>query len=194
MRIVHEEALQLNRLVDTVFDFAQLESGEAAFTLIDGDAAGLVQASCERMRERAVTRGITLECACEPDLPNVSIDAARFSHVVDHLLDNALKFTPRDGRIRVTASAERAGVCIRVEDSGPGIAGTERVTLFEKFNQLGDHLTQKVAGTGLGLATTKAIVTRMGGTIRCEPSPLGGAAFVVALPEAERIDAGAERP
>ncbi len=192
VRIVHEESLQLNRLVDTVFDYAQLESGEAQFTMVERDVADLVQASCARVRERATTRGVTLRGTVPAGLPIVSVDVARFSNVLDHLLDNALKFTPRDGTILVTA-AGGAGLSICIEDSGPGIAAAERDSVFEKFNQLGDHLTEKATGTGLGLATTKVIVQRMGGTIRCDASSLGGAALVVALPAVEPVGGPAPR-
>ena len=79
-------------------------------------------------------------------------------------------------------SITRAPAGIRVEDSGPGVPAGDRRAVFEKFHQLHDHLTDKPQGTGLGLATSRAIVARMGGLIWCEDSPLGGAGFVVLLP------------
>jgi signal transduction histidine kinase len=185
VRIVHEESLQLSRVVDTVFDYAQLESGEAVFDVVACEPDALVEAACQRARNRAATAGLDLRCEVADGLPPVAADALRFGHALDHLLDNALKFTPRGGRVAVRAAIDPAGVSFRVDDSGPGIAAAERASVFEKFHQLGNHLTGEVAGPGLGLATTKAIVARLGGTIRCELSDLGGAAFVAVLPAAQ---------
>jgi len=190
VRIVHEEALQLSRVVDTVFDFAQLESGEAVFDVVACEPSSLVDAACQRARNRAVAAGLDLRCEVADGLPHVAADPVRFGHALDHLIDNALKFTPPGGRVAVRAAADPAGVSIRVDDSGPGIAAGERASVFEKFHQLGNHLTCEVAGPGLGLATTKAIVARLGGTIRCELSDLGGAAFIAVLPAAVRTAAG----
>ena len=75
--------------------------------------------------------------------------------------------------------ATRAGNC--ASSSGPGVPPNDRATVFEKFSQLRDHLTEKLPGTGLNLATSRAIVACLGGLIWCEDSPLGGAGFVVLL-------------
>jgi signal transduction histidine kinase len=71
---------------------------------------------------------------------------------------------------------------LRIEDTGPGIQPDDRQAVFEKFNQLPDQLTEKPSGTGIGLATSRAIVARFGGLIWCEDSSMGGASFVVLLP------------
>jgi signal transduction histidine kinase len=102
--------------------------------------------------------------------------------VVTSLLDNAVKFTPEGGSVRLSLCARDEGWELRIEDSGPGVPPDHRSVVFEKFSQLKDHLTEKPAGTGLGLATSRAIVARFGGLIWCEDSPFGGAAFVVLLP------------
>lgn len=182
VQIVHEESLQLSRLVDTVFDYAQLESGEAVFHLVTCDVAPLIREGNQRIAEAAAVRGITVLCEIEQPLPPVRVDPARFLRVVGNLLDNAIKFTPHEGVVQLTVTVERGHVRLCVDDSGPGIASSDRDAVFEKFHQLGDHLTSKVAGAGLGLATTKVIVERMGGRIRCEEAAIGGARFVVELP------------
>lgn len=181
VRVIHEEGLQLSRLVDGMFDFLQLESGEAVFQHDPLDASAVVHGVVRHFASAAESRGITLEVT-ENDVPELHGDRARFEQVVRHLLDNALKFTPPGGTIRVVAGCRDEGFELRIEDSGPGVPVSDRRLVFEKFHQLRDHLTDKPSGTGLGLATSRAIVGRFGGLIWCEDSALGGAAFVVLLP------------
>lgn len=183
VRVIHEEGLQLSRLVDGMFDFLQLESGEAPFALDDVDGADIVGAAVVRYRSIAAARGIDVQYSTASP-PRLVGERARLAQIVGHLLDNAVKFTPSGGRVVVTLGCRDEAWELRVEDSGPGVPPADRNAVFEKFHQLRDHLTDKPTGTGLGLATSRAIVTRFGGLIWCEDSPLGGAAFVVLLPAA----------
>ncbi|MBM4063120.1 MAG: PAS domain-containing protein [Planctomycetes bacterium] len=182
VRVIHEEGLQLSRLVDGMFDYLQLESGEALFRNEEHDGAAVVRQVLRHFGEAAAARAITMEHVERSELPRLLGDAGRLAQVVRNLLDNALKFTPPKGRVRVAVGCRDEGWELRVEDSGPGVPPGDRRAVFEKFNQLCDHLTDKPSGTGLGLATSRAIVTRLGGLIWCEDSSLGGAAFVVMLP------------
>ena len=102
--------------------------------------------------------------------------------VIRHLLDNAIKFSPENGHVRISVTARDEGFELRIEDNGPGVAPMDRDAVFEKFNQLPNQLTEKPSGTGIGLATSRAIVARFGGLIWCEDSETGGACFVVLLP------------
>ncbi|MFY9341685.1 MAG: PAS domain-containing sensor histidine kinase [Planctomycetota bacterium] len=182
IQIVHQESTQLSRLIDGMFDFLQLESGEAAFANEPMDGESVVRAVTERFRAPAAERRIELELALDPAAPKLLGDRVRLEQVVTHLLDNAIKFTPEDRRVRIALGPRDDGWELRIEDSGPGVPRDDRAAVFEKFHQLADPLTDKRPGTGLGLATSRAIVARFGGLIWCEDSPLGGAAFVVLLP------------
>jgi signal transduction histidine kinase len=181
VRVIHEEGLQLSRLVDGMFDFLQLESGEAQFAHDEIDGGEVVREACARYRPIAEQRNIDVQCSIG-DAPRLVGDHRRLVQVVGHLLDNAVKFTPADGRVVVALGCRDDGWELRIDDSGPGVPPGDRNAVFEKFHQLRDHLTDKPNGTGLGLATSRAIVARFGGLIWCEDSPLGGAAFVVLLP------------
>ena len=182
VRVVHEEGLQLNRLVDGMFDYLQLESGEAQFASDVVDGASIVAKCVEQAETTARARGIDLQLQANGDAPQLLGDERRLEQVVVSLLDNATKFTPAGGKVRVSLGARDEGWELRIEDSGPGVPPGDRRAVFEKFHQLRDHLTDKPSGTGLGLATSRAIVARLGGLIWCEDSPLGGAGFVVLLP------------
>ncbi len=201
VRIVHEEGVRLSRLVDGLFDYLQLENGTAIFRCAPCSAVEVARTAVQDQTPRAEAAGIGLRWVVEGSPPDVSADARRLRQTLDQLLDNAIKFTPKGGRIRVTV-AERDGACvIRVDDSGHGVPPTRRGVVFDRFQQLGRAGDGKPAGIGIGLATCRAIVRRLGGVIRCEESPLGGACFMVELPRngaeplrAERARAFAEGP
>ncbi|MBL9077848.1 MAG: PAS domain-containing sensor histidine kinase [Planctomycetes bacterium] len=182
VRVIHEEGLHLSRLVDAMFDFLQLESGEAVFALEDVDGAEVVRDVVRAHAVAAVSRRIDLQFVEGEAVPSLVADRARLRQVARALIDNALKFTPSGGQVNVTVAGREESWELRVEDSGPGVPPRDRSAVFDKFHQLPDHLTDKPTGTGLGLATARAVVARLGGLIWCEDAALGGACFVVRLP------------
>lgn len=182
VRIINEEGVELSDLVDGMFDFLQLESGEAVFTNEPLNGADAVAQVVEARRSKAEPRGITVTFDAEDSAPVLLADRMRLQQVTRHLLDNAIKFSPDGGKVRVTVGGREEGWELRIEDTGPGIQPDDRQAVFEKFNQLPDQLTEKPSGTGIGLATSRAIVARFGGLIWCEDSSMGGASFVVLLP------------
>jgi len=123
--------------------------------------------------------GSELGLSLQPEVPNVSVDRLRIQHVVFTLVQNALEAqhdygTPPQVRIQITG--DRYGVCIAVEDHGPGVPDTARENLFRPF------FTTKPSGTGLGLASSRAIIETHEGTIGFENLPAGGARFWFRLP------------
>lgn len=182
VRVIHEEGVELSDLVDGMFDFLQLESGEAQFKSDEFDGVPIVRSMVERRMDKANERGIDLQLVIGDSVPRLVADRTRLEQVVRHLLDNATKFTPNNGAVRVSLNGRDEGWELRIEDDGPGVPEDDRHAVFEKFSQLADHLTEKPSGTGLGLATSRAIVARFGGLIWCEDSEMGGASFVVLLP------------
>lgn len=182
VRIINEEGVELSDLVDGMFDFLQLESGEAVFENEPLDGAKVVADVVEQRQSKARPRDITVAFQAEDSAPVLLADRSRLQQVTRHLLDNAIKFSPKGGEVHVTVSGREEGWELRIEDTGPGVPEDDRQAVFEKFNQLPDQLTDKPSGTGIGLATSRAIVARFGGLIWCEDSPMGGASFVVLLP------------
>lgn len=182
VRVIHEESIQLSTLVDAMFDFLQLESGDAQFTIRAIDAPAIVEEVAAAFGQAIASREIELELATGRVEGQALADRTRFAQVCRHLIDNAIKFTPVGGHLRVACGEHEGAFELRVEDSGPGIPLMDRNTVFEQFTQLADHLTAKPEGAGLGLAVCRSIVERCGGAIWCEDSEAGGAAFVVRLP------------
>jgi len=180
--VINEEGIRLSSLVDGMFDFLQLESGEASFENVSLSGAQIVRDVVAGRHTEADSRSITVDLEVADGVPNLFVDPRRLGQVVRNLLDNAIKFTPDAGRVAVAVCARDGLWEMRIDDTGPGVPLASRDAVFEKFNQLPDQLTKKPSGTGIGLATSRAIVARFGGLIWCEDSSMGGASFVVLLP------------
>ena len=118
------------------------------------------------------------------DLPPVAVDAVRLGHALDNLLDNALTYTERSGRITLAASAAPEGVALIVADTGCGIPPEHLAHVFEKFFRVPGQ--KRGSGSGLGLAIVQEIVTAHGGTITCSSEPGVGTTFRLTLPTARQ--------
>jgi signal transduction histidine kinase len=180
--VIHDQGVELSEVVDAMFDFLQLESGEAEFVNEPMDGVRSVQKVVEKRRARASARGIELSLEVEDGAPQLCADRRRVEQVVRQLLDNAIKFSPEGSTVWVKVRGRDGGFEVVVEDAGRGIDPEDRDAVFEKFNQLSEKLTDKPSGTGIGLAASRAIITRLGGLIWCEDAEGGGARFVMLLP------------
>ena len=147
---------------------------------VPDDLAALARTTLERFRPRADAKRIILELASSDALPPVPCDPDRIVQVLANLLDNALKFTPEGGRVRVELAHEDGSVVVRVHDTGPGIPSDEIDRVFERFFK-GDR-ARSSAGSGLGLAIVKHLVQLHGGRVWAANAPGGGAVVGFALP------------
>ena len=176
-------AEHLARLIDDVLllttaEIDQLQMYPARIALPEYAAEVL-----EPLRRQAEAKGLRFELDAPADLPSMQVDPERLRQVLWALVTNAIKFTAR-GQVRVQVRDDGAGVEIRVEDSGPGIAEEDRARIFEVFEQVCDdaRTDSMTRGTGLGLTIARRLAERMGGSLRLEQPEVGGSAFVVWLP------------
>lgn len=184
VEIIHSESERLTRLIEEVLDISKIETGQIMVNRATIDVGGVIEESADAYRAMLEARGLDLEVAVADALPAVDADAPRLRQVVGKLLDNAAKFTPPGGRIRLTAEDLDEAVLVSVSDSGCGIAPENHERIFEKFHQIGDVMTQKPRGAGLGLAICRELVQVHGGRIWVESALGQGATFKVALPAA----------
>lgn len=179
--IIGKESQRLRELVDDIFQHSRLQRGEIEWSVEDVDISELLDVAAGQIRAVLEPRRIELEVAAT-DSGSVDCDRAALLQVLSRLLDNAGKFTPDGGRIRLSATALENDVEIAIDDSGRGIDEADREVVFERFRQMGDHMTDKPTGSGLGLPISRALVDGMHGALWCEASDLGGAKFRVVLP------------
>ncbi len=168
----------LGRLVDSILTASRLEAGVFSVDPKPVALGDVVAPTIEVFRALAARRKVALEVDALPAV-TVLADVARMRQVLDNLVSNALKFTPRGGRVRVSAADEGARVRLHVDDSGSGVPAGERAVIFDRYRQGASGRTR--GGSGLGLAIAAGIVGAHGGEIRCDDSPLGGARFSFTL-------------
>ena len=190
LTIISEEADRLQRLVSNLLDMSRLEAG----TLIIRRDAYQLQDIISRALRGVPHTDHVLQIEVPDDLPPVYVDAARIEVVLRNLIENAQKYTPPGGIIRVRASLSNGEVVVRVEDRGPGIPPEHREHIFDRFYRMPGV---RAGGAGLGLAICKGFVQAHGGRIWVEDNPEGGAVFVFTLPihprRGERADATEHR-
>ncbi len=172
-------------LVSDILDIARLESGSMPIKPARIDVRKLLDVTAEQMAPLARQSNIDIQVTAPKDLPPVTLDAALIGRVLSNLLDNALKFTPKGGRVDLWSSSGPNGspeqLWIGVSDTGPGIPADMQQRLFEKFSQLDSPLSRR-AGTGLGLHYCKLAVEAHHGKIWFENREQQGSTFVIQLP------------
>ncbi len=180
--VIRRQATRMNRLLDNLLDVARIEGGNLPLDPEPIDAAVLMKEVASDFALQAGAAEVTFDLDLPTDLPPLPGDRARLTQAISNLVSNALKFTPRGGRARL--SAARAGEVMRlqVSDSGCGIEAAALETVFEPFWQANTQRT----GVGLGLHIVRGIVERHGGAVRASSAPGAGATFVIELPLAPR--------
>jgi len=182
IRRVQLSVQQITSLVTALLDLGRIESGldNAKEHTSLGVLAGY---AVDSLRGAAEVKGLTLETDLPLDLPAVYGVPVRLRQVVSNLLENAIKYTPSGGRVRVEATAEAGQVVLRVIDSGVGIPPADQPYLFDKFFRAG-NVPAEVAGAGLGLSIVRSIVESHNGRIWVDSKLNEGTTFVVVLPAA----------
>ncbi len=177
------------QLVEDLLDVSRIVSGKLTIDDVLVDIAQAVDGVVESMRPMAADKGIELLADVER-VGDVRGDPARMRQVVTNLLGNAVKFTPKGGRVKVTLHRVGGSAELRVEDSGQGIEKPFLPHVFERFRQADGSKARRHGGLGLGLAIVDHLVALHGGTVRAESEGPGrGATFVVQIPLSEEVSA-----
>jgi signal transduction histidine kinase len=172
----------LLQLVNDVLDISKVEAGRMDLAYELTPIGAIVDVVRSVIQAVAAKKGINLEVSVPPDLPPVSIDPGRIKQVLYNLISNAIKFTPRGGLVRLSASAEGGSLVVRVSDTGIGISHEDLPRLFREFEQLPQPGGVRPEGTGLGLALTKRLVELHGGRVEVDSTLGQGSTFSVHLP------------
>ena len=177
------EVDRLVQMVTELLELSRLESGQAPLAREPVDVGRMLEQAVERMRPQAERIGLDLSLEVAPALPSIVGDAQRLEQATVNLLDNAIKFTPEGGSVRVSARLVDGGVQVEVEDTGSGISGEKLPRIFERFYKVDRSRGDR--GTGLGLAVVKHTVEAHGGTISARSREGHGSTFTFTLPVSE---------
>lgn len=175
----------MNRIIQDLLDLGRFEAAKDQFQVAALSPTDLLWRAAERARAEAERAQVTLHLVTPPNLPTVYVDGERIQQVLRHLLQNALKFTPPSGTIKLAATNGPVMVTISITDTGVGIAEEDLPWIFEWFYQ--NHRSRPSNGTGLGLAMAKHIVQAHGGEIWVESQLEEGAAFFFTLPTTQTM-------
>jgi signal transduction histidine kinase len=174
-----EESERLERLMRDLTDLSRIESGEAAPRLAPVRIEDVVQSAAESVRLKAEAKDQSLKTDIAPALPQFHADAEQIKRVLDNLLSNAIRNTPRGGEIRITAARREDYISISVADTGHGIPPEHLTRLFRRFLSVPGA---KSGSTGLGLAISKRLVEAHGGQISARSEVGRGTTITFTLP------------
>lgn len=177
------EVATLSKLIDDLYDLSLADAGALAYRMEPLPIVDTLERALGAFGERFTARRIALETQFgEPESLIISGDPMRMMQLFNNLLENSIRYTDPDGRLRITAHREYAKVNLAFEDSAPGVPEGSLPRLFERLYRVENSRSRDMGGAGLGLALCRNIVEAHGGTIEARASQLGGVCIDIALP------------
>jgi len=174
---------RLNSLINDILDFSKLEAGKMKIELVETSIGKVIEEACEGLVSWANSKDIRIIKNIQDNIPQLKADPNRLIQILNNLIGNALKFTPKGGSVTVEVASSGGGVRVSVQDTGTGIPKEDLNRVFEKFLQLGERRQTDISGTGFGLSIAKEIVELHGGKIWAESEHGQGAKFIFTLPK-----------
>jgi signal transduction histidine kinase len=190
LQVMLAQSERLGRLVEQLLDLSKLESGDVPLRREQVALAPLVAQVMSEIQVASADRDVEVSSALPDDLPPIEADAERVHQVIFNLVDNAVRFTPEGGEVRIEAQRHNGAVEVRVADTGVGIPAEALPRLFERFYRVDAARARGDGGTGIGLAIARSVVEAHGGTIRAESEPGHGSTFSFDLPIAVPAGSG----
>lgn len=183
LAVIERNARAQERIVGDILDVSRIISGKLRLHVRRMEVSSAIYAAADVVRPAAESKGVRLLVDLDPRLGATIADPDRLQQVVWNLLTNAVRFTPPGGRVTLTAERGASGVCIRVVDTGQGIAPEHLPFIFDRFRQVDSSITRRHSGMGLGLAIVRHLVEAHGGAVEATSAGVGqGATFTITLP------------
>lgn len=182
LQVMQRASERLEKLIEDLLQFSEIDKSDVALNLQLIDLHRLGQTLVNRARIKAEGKNLQLCLVTDAGLSRVKVDEDKISWAIGQLLDNAVKFTPANGKIELQCKKEADHVRIVVKDTGIGIPTERFDEIFEPFHQLDGSSTRKYGGTGLGLALVRKIIEAHGSTIRIRSEINNGSEFEFQLP------------
>ena len=177
---VNEEVRRLDRLVGDLLDLTRLEAHQFRVVSEEVGLAALLERAAASFREKARTNDVIFHTPID-QAPTIITDGDRVLQIVNNLLDNAFRWTPRGGTVQLGCSTSNGVAAISVSDTGRGISPAEKEAVFHPF-----YSRRGEGGTGLGLSIARELATALGGRLSVESEPGQGSTFTLSLPRKRR--------
>jgi two-component system sensor histidine kinase GlrK len=182
LAIMTEESNRLIKLVNSLLDLSKMEAGMMVYAFTSADLIALIRRAVREIEPLAEKKKVTIAIGVGEGLPRIKVDSERMLQVLRNLIGNAVKFTPKDGHVHVSAQFSKQVVEVSVRDTGVGISKESLTAIFDKFQQDTITHSNKIKGTGLGLSFVKHIIKDHGGKIWAESTLGQGSTFIFVLP------------
>ena len=187
---------QQMRLIDSAYDsnerqlhivnellfVARMDSGKVTLMLEKINIQRLIKKIINEQHSSISEKNLTVETRLLQDPLTVSADAGYLRMALENIINNAIKYTPENGRVRVSLSTDEHNACVSVQDSGVGVAEKDIPKLFQKFSRISNDLTSQLNGTGIGLYLSAKIIEAHDGTITFKSKPKKGSTVIIKLP------------
>lgn len=183
--VITKETRRLSRLIEDILSVSQLEVGSIELHVDSVDLKALLTEGVRDVRQLAEEKNIDLQLVLPPKKELIQADRDKLAVVINNLLGNAIKYTPKDGNVVVACQFTTDSAIISVKDNGIGIDPLDHARVFEKFQRANDPAVTAETGTGIGLYTAREIVRRHGGEIEIISAKGEGSTFMVRIPHKE---------
>jgi signal transduction histidine kinase len=181
LTVIEEEADRLTELIDNLLAASKLQADGMRLTNIgDVNLVAVAARAVERFQIQTTKHKLVLDF---PEaFPSVQGDESRLRQVIDNLVSNAIKYSPKGGEVRISGAFDDKTVTVSVSDKGVGLPADEQERIFERFYRVDSALSRKTQGTGLGLYLARAVIEAHGGKISVQSQPGKGSTFSFTLP------------
>lgn len=180
LKVIEEEADRLTELIENLLAASKLQAEGMRINIGDVRLDTLAARSVERFQTQTPIHHLKLDFP--PNFPSVQGDQTRLRQVIDNLINNAIKYSPAGGEIRISGKFDDHSVTIAVSDPGVGISEEQLEHIFERFYRVDDALSRKTQGTGLGLYLARAVIDAHHGTIEVDSQVGKGSTFRFTIP------------
>ncbi|HEX8938287.1 MAG TPA: PAS-domain containing protein, partial [Sphingomicrobium sp.] len=181
-----ESVERLSKLINDVLDLTTGDTRGVALEKERVDIAGLCRAAVETAKPRAAEKGQKLDVEISPSAGHVFGDARRLRESIEHVLQNAIAYTDRKGRISLTADGDKKQAVIRIRDNGSGIGEEDLPRVFNRFDRVAEAGVRGEAALGLGLPLTRQFIEAHGGTVELESKKREGTVVILTIPRGTR--------
>lgn len=180
--IIDGEANRLRRLINDILTLSFIENAEQSSNEEVVNIYDVYKRVEAMVKNNADTKNISIFCECSSDDISISANRDYIKQIMLNLVDNAVKYTPSDGKVNVSIFKDGGNIVIKIKDNGMGIPEEDIDRIFERFYRVDKARSREIGGTGLGLAIVKHIVIQLQGTINVESKVNEGSTFTVKLP------------
>ncbi len=183
LQLIADQTQRLNKMIMSLFDISRIETGQLSIERAPIDVCALVKRVVDDVQATLVERPIEVVCSGDPLI--IQGDDLRLEQVFQNLLQNAVKYSPRNAPIGVVVRQHEGRICVAVQDRGIGVPQADLPHLFERFYRADNVESAKISGLGIGLYVVKQIVELHGGEIMVESVEGKGSTFTVSLPRGD---------